>query len=317
MLIIGRSPLVVVTALCLAESAYGQLSISWTKPQLQEIARREKQVSSATVLDRKWFHVSSKDYEAYSEVDPRFTAELSLFMDLFHEQFRAVIKEPLRVKKRPQVFIYATQEGFKERLKSSARGWYRYRFGPDGEFTEHALFSYIEKPEEKKFLNFYHPILLHEGTHQVLQEVVGARDIPPWFGEGLATYFQLWDLRVAFDLNQKRRPLRLINSGDFYQSWKDRGFPSLAELQGLTSSEWDADDMGPIAKRHYSAGESLFIFLMASEAGLKEVMTCLRQLVEGRTPEIGSRSRDAERIEKEWRTLVEKRLAPLARANAR
>ncbi len=135
-------------------------------------------------------------------------------------------------------------------------------------------------------------------------------------GEGLATYFQLWDLRVAFDLNQKRRPLRLINSGDFHQSWKDWGFPPLAELQGLTSSEWDPDDMGPIAKRHYSAVESLFIHLMASEAGRKEMTACLRDLVEGRTPEIGSRPGDADRIEKEWRTQVEKRLVPLARASS-
>ncbi len=120
---IWKSAPAVAMLLSPAASADGQLSISWTKPHLQEIARREKGASTATLLDRRWFHVSSRAYEAYSEVDARFTAELSLFMDLFHEQFRAVIKEPLRVKKRPEVFIYATQEAFKERLKSSARGW--------------------------------------------------------------------------------------------------------------------------------------------------------------------------------------------------
>src|SRR5439155_6630670 len=43
-------------------------------------------------------------------------------------------------------------------------------------------------------------ILAHEGLHQYLENTRG-RNIPPWLNEGLACYFE------SFDLDQNQRPI--------------------------------------------------------------------------------------------------------------
>jgi len=84
-------------------------------------------------------------------------------MDIFREQFRGIFQRRVAIHRRPEVYVYSSQAGFKEKMNSSARGKYSYHY-EGGYFTEHSLFTYVEGKNDTRFLNFYHPILLHEGT---------------------------------------------------------------------------------------------------------------------------------------------------------
>lgn len=294
-------------------ACHGQ-GFSWTKPQEREIALREKRVAKRLKLNGEWHHLASIDYEVYTQVDARFTAELSQFMDLFRAQFRSVFKGEVKVRRRPEVFVFSSQEGYQAQVKSSGRGWYRYRFDGQGRFTEHTLYTYVKDGSERKFRQFYHPILMHEGTHQILQELAGRNGIPHWFNEGLATYFQLWDLRLSSAENRKRRPGRLINAGDFLASHESEAMPGLRKL--LAIEKWSPDDFGPETRANYSAAESLLLYLMNSDETFKLVNKLYAEVLAGRDPAGIMGETELERLESGWRGFIEKRLLPLARARS-
>jgi hypothetical protein len=149
---------VLALALVLLLPALGLLAkdagFAWGPAEEKEIAKREKKADSVHALDLDWTHVPGRTYEVHSEVDARFTAELSVFLDTFHDAFEKIWKSPVLVAKRPEVFVYSSQERFEARLKSKARGWYRCRWEGDGSFSEHALYSYAASAAEKDFTHF-------------------------------------------------------------------------------------------------------------------------------------------------------------------
>ena len=275
---------------------------AWDQKAETEISRREKAVGKVDRIEEHWFHVTTARYEVYSQVDARFTAELSLFMDLLRERFGAVIKGSDKADRKADVFVYDSQAKFKARVKSSARGYYRYTYDGNGKFTEHALYSYVAREEERTFTKFWTPILLHEGTHQILRERVGCRPrIPKWFDEGLANYFELWDLRRTPAQNLEARSGRVVNSDTFKTSFEKDTFIDLDALLSLDDKAWDADDFGPVTKGHYASAETLFVTLMADPGTRKLVGNMYDAVFAGTDPADALDARTRKKLKASWR----------------
>ncbi len=263
----------IALALVLACGVARADEIGWSREQKKELAKREKAARTKTALD------------VYAQVDPVFAAELSMFMDLLYEQFQQLFPGTNLVGKRPEVYVFAAEQDFKTKLNSGGRGFYRYRFEADGKFSEHALYTFVEKPEEKSFARFYHPILMHEGTHQVLRERFGKTEIPPAFNKGLATFFQLWKLGRPAGENVEGRADAVINREEFVAYWERGQRKSIRDLLSIkTLAEWDPDSWGPRTKAHYAAVEGWFLFLMSSSSGRKTVKAWWDEIAAGRDP---------------------------------
>jgi hypothetical protein len=293
---------VLLVAVLLLNVAHAE-DFAWDQKAQKEIARREKLADRVDKIEEHWFHVTTAHYEVYSQVDARFTAELSLFMDLLRERFDAILKGTSQTDRKAEVFVYDSEAKYKDRLKSSGRGLYKYNFDGGGKFTEHALYSYIAKDEEKTFTKFWTPILLHEGTHQILRERVGTTRIPKWFNEGLANYFMLWDLTKTPAQNLEARPKRVVNPEFFKTSFESNTFLGLDELLALDDNTWASDDFGPVTKGQYASAETLLVTLMADGGTRKIVAKMYEGVLAGTDPAEALDAKTKRKLKASWREI--------------
>ena len=236
----------------------------WSKKELKRIASIEKSVKS----EAGWFEVETKHWLIRTQVDRRFTAELAQFMDHFDQEFSDLLRgihKGRKVKQKPTVVIYADHARYNREFPGGSRGYYRWSH-QGRKWSEFHLYSYIQNQEERKFSSFYHPILIHEGAHILFRTYLGQGGAPLWFDEGMATYFQFWDLRDSPKKNLSSRYSRSIYRQDLRNAY-EAGPPTLRTLFDVTT--WNPDNMGPQARRNYALAESLVDFMMSSKTGRK------------------------------------------------
>jgi len=278
---------------------------TWDAKAEKELAKREKKVDKVQRLGATWFHLETETFEIHADVDARFTAECSLFMDTFRERFAKTFQGESRVDRKASVFVFGSQEKYKAEVKSSGRGLYKYHFDAQGKFTEHALYTYVEGTKDSSFTKFYTPILLHEGTHMLIRERVGARlSVPRWFDEGLATYMQLWDLTKSAAQNLQDRPKKVVNAEYFKTSFEKNTFPELEALLAIQAKEWASDDFGPITKGQYAAVESLFVYLMSDANERKKVSRMYEAVVAGNDPADILDAKERKKLSSSWRDFA-------------
>lgn len=254
----------------------------WSKPQRKLVADLEQTVAH----EGERFTLEGAHWRVETEVSARFTAELTLFMDLFHEAFHKLLEElepTAVVERKPTVVVFATKERYAREFSDGSRGHYRYHWDEHGTWDELHLYTFIEKPEEREFAQFYQPILLHEGTHVLLRCVLGQNDCPVWFDEGVATYFQFWDLRLNVSQNLKTRYARSFYRGRLKEAYA-RELPDLPPLLAVESKAWNPDSMGPIAERHYALAESVIDALLGEPKGRPVFKALFDRLKQGETP---------------------------------
>lgn len=246
----------------------------WSKRDLAQIAKLEKSAKK-----RGGRHVvETEGWLVETDVSRRFTAELALFMDKFAASFDVLIKGlhvGKKVSRKPTVIVFDDKNVYAEKFPGGSRGYYRYHFNSE-EFDELHLYSYIDNDKERDFKFFYHRILIHEGTHLLLRTYIGKPVIPKWFDEGIATYFQFWNLAASPKKNMKSRYSR-SHFRDVLKKECQKTPPSLREL--LTITTWNPDDMGPIANRNYAMAENFVDMLLSSREGQRVFKRTFRRLI--------------------------------------
>ncbi len=243
----------------------------WSKRDLKEIAAIERTVTA----EGQGHRVETAKWIVVTEVSPRFTAELALFMGRFESAFAGLMKgihDGKKVERKPTVFIYASEEAYKKKFPGGSRGYYQYQ----NDWSELHVYSFIDEEKERDFKFFYYPILIHEGTHLLTRTYLGQVPNPQWFDEGVATYFQFWNLSAPGKTNLKSRYSR-----SFYRAVLKEAYlkepPSLNTL--FTVKVWNPDDMGPQAKGHYALAESFIDFMLSSKGGRKVFQRTFQRLL--------------------------------------
>ncbi len=147
-----------------------------------------------------------------------------------------------------------------------------------GQYTVFTLFTCVERPAEMQFEAFYHPILVHEGTHLYLQQYLGRNSLPDLLNEGISTYFQGGGLPMANGGEQPprrsafaKRALGLLVPGKL---------PKLSEL--CDYDDLNVDRFGPQACLNYFCAEMMIEYLLSSEAGRRHLSTWFDQACDGR-----------------------------------
>lgn len=265
-------PLLCLSLLLLSLSAHaGQPTWVWNSPEMARI----KQLSTLVKAEGGFYIVDTGVWNVRTDISAMFAIELTCFLELFEKQFLEVtqIKRDPQVKARLSAKVFAKEADYRALFNDGSRGYFRWKYENTDNFTEFTLYSFAEKPEEREFKAFYHPILLHEGTHMMLQRFAGTNKLPVFLNEGLATYFQFWNLRKNLGENLLQRK----NSSFFRKLILERVrsdktyAPDLAALFKMADKDWNTDKMGPLAKFNYAQGEA-FIEALATDPAMRGIL---------------------------------------------
>lgn len=292
----------------------GDAGWKWRPSEEAEIARREKKADTVTAIGSTWFHVSGKSYEVHTAVSPRFTAEVSEHLDVFREHVEHIFSSPILADRRPVAYVYEDHATFLGKATAmkipGARAFFDSRHEKGNHFTELALYAFVNGDRERDFAQFPRSVLQHELTHGILQEHVGGRFIPEWFNEGLACYFELWDIRHGVDENLRRR-LEHHSHCQHLADYLDKGLiPSLPGLMALSSVKAFVVPaaMGPQTYAHYAASEALFLFLMKDAAGRTIVTKLYEEVLAGRDPAKIFERDSMNKLDAEWHSFMTKKM---------
>lgn len=277
---------------------------AWNKKQRKQIAAMEKQVTAGPEFA---FTLEGEHWKVETGVSARFTAELTLFMDLFHGSFNDLMSgldaQPI-VKQKPTVQVLGSQADYEAKHTKSSRGYYSYKWDANGVWTTFHLYTFIKHPKEREFSRFYHPILLHEGTHVLMRGLLGKAANPKWFDEGVATYFQFWDLNKSVKANRKTRYSRSLYLKHLSGAVRKDGLPKLQKVLDLGPLGWNPDNMGPIADKHYAFGESLIDCMLTSKKGAEFFVQTFERLRSAEKPTLSPD--EVQRFEKVWHKHLRK-----------
>ena len=238
---------------------------NWTLPEITQIKANELRVRK----EESFFVLASEHWVVKTEISARFTSELATFLELFWNNFQAIMcfNAAPQVKLKPTVVVFAKIDDYKIIYDDGTRGHCKYQWDTQGNWKYFHLYSFVKNDKERDFTLFYHPILLHEGTHILLRQYLGKSHLPIFIDEGLASFFQAWDLRSSMfgEENLKKRYARSFYP-PYLKEFADgaKEIPKIADLCEISDKNWNPDKMGPIALRNYALAECFIDLLVVN-----------------------------------------------------
>ena len=245
----------------------------FTKAELPRVAALEKRVAK----DGGFHVVECANWIVKSSISPRFTAELAVYMDEFVRVFLQVVPGVTRVPKKPTIIVYSNRNDY------VAAGNHPASAGMTRPGTAGVTFHTFARSEKDfEFAAFDKPVLLHEGTHTLLHMYFN-RNLPTWFDEGMASYFEWWDLRADMKTNVKTRNGRSYRFAMIQQAVNDgnKNLAGLDRLISISNRDWAAELGGPRGHLNYAAAETFIDYLMSSEQGRKGFLQIYQSLLNG------------------------------------
>ncbi|MCX7934215.1 MAG: hypothetical protein N3A66_03035 [Planctomycetota bacterium] len=278
----------------------------WEKDELKKIAEMEKKVA----FKDGYFVYETDNFIVKTELGERFTAEAALFMEIFHAVFLEVFnfKTGSEVDIKPTLVIFKSAERYAQVGIGGSRGVFTWRQA--GEKVEFALYTYMKEDRLCNFSNCYHPVIQHEGTHCLVQKLVGTKPVPAWLTEGMATFYEYWDYRSKAspsgnkpkDAEARKKRLTLSERKHYLRDGvRESGgqYPTLKYLLSLnTLRQWDVDGMGPRTGLHYAMAESFADFLISDKKGRDYLRLIFERLVKGEKELL--QDKEIEELEPRW-----------------
>ncbi|MHC4777075.1 MAG: hypothetical protein ACYTFG_00710, partial [Planctomycetota bacterium] len=255
------------------------------------------------------FRLETEHWVVETQISKRFTCETALFMEYFHKTFMDAFAFSLKVRipDKPKVVVLKGVAEYRKRFSDGSEGNYILKFDEDGSCLEYEMVVFARDDYEKEFIRFYRPSLLHEGAHLLFFKFFGKAKCPIWFTEGVATYFQFWDLKARkFEnvIGSAKRSGYLLHFLKAMRAEKeDRDH--IDYLLSLENRDWNPDKMGPKAKYDYGLAQSFVDMLFQSHDGTALMKKLLVHLIDGE--EVGEILSVAERDELKslWKEHVE------------
>lgn len=287
------------------ESATALTPWVWSEKELREIGKREKKARERAGA----FEIREGGWIVRAEVDERFAAELSLFMEQFSGAFEEVFPFRATASVEPTVMVYDTRDEFVRRFPHGERGYFHYAWSGK-KFSEFHLYTYVDHPMQRDFARFPYPSLQHEGAHALLRRIYGQNLIPAWYDEAVGAWFQAYDLKKT--LEENREFSRYTRSEYFWPLRRELGKygeqpPPLSRLTDLRRETWNTDGFGETTKRNYGLAETLGDYLLSHPRGKKPFAKLHEGVRKGRGYE-SLDEKDLERLEAPWQEHVQELL---------
>ncbi len=151
-------------------------------------------IFSATKAGKpNWVNVRSKNFFLVGDANEKDIKKVATRLEQFREVFRQLFsKIKLESPVQTNVVVFNNKKSYEPFLPRQANGkadkWIAGYFQP-GEDVNYITLS-TEGESDETFR-----VIFHEYTHFILDTNYGRADVPPWFNEGLAEYYETFAIR--------------------------------------------------------------------------------------------------------------------------
>lgn len=268
---------------------------AWSAAQRAGIAAN---ADSAERVAAAW-QVRTAHYRVRVESGALLAAEVAAYLELARAAVLDELDVDLREHEVCEVVVHASRARYRAAFAGAdSRGRFDWSYAAPDAAPTYLLATY--QAGSSRGLAELVPILTHELTHHVLQAAAGRRQIPWLVQEGVATYFQTWDMFRDAAWNRANR--RNEFQRELCRACADDALPTLPALAAL--EVWDADRFGPVTHTRYGCAESLIGHLLADAARRPFAGRLLRAALDGDDVRALLASDEGRRVEAVWRALV-------------
>ena len=246
----------------------------------------EKELAHVRALVKKeangLYAVKYAAYTVKTDIDRQFTAEAAVYMRKFQAAFRSFFKPKPKLKVRPTIYIFKDRATYRSEMM--ARGLARLVNSGgvyQGSKKVSQLFCFNTKPG-KGFGAMRKDVMRHEGAHQLLSYILGRHDIPIWFTEGVATFFEGWNVEKPRKWNIEQLKKTSTRFDTIKKTFGTEAFKDLGYLLRLNHRTWLPDGGGPIVYQHYAEAQSFMTFLLVCSKGREFFSRIFRAVARGK-----------------------------------
>jgi len=269
-----------------------------------ELARIRRKVKKSGLF----YTVTYKNYVIKTDIDEQFAAEAAVYMNRFYDAFRSFFKPKPKVSTVPAVYFFKNRETYKTYVKKfdsdkllNAGGFYRSRRGKS------ELFCWHNRPGTG-FRGFPKQVVRHEGAHQLLNYILGTRRIPIWYNEGVATFFEGWNVEKPREWNLANLENTNTRFAVIRRTFGTKEFLDLHYLVKLNSKTWVPDDFGKKTLLHYAEVQSFMTFLLVSKDGRKFFTVIFKAVAQGKDPSKMLSRKVLDSAQRAWYKNIEERI---------
>lgn len=298
----ARTLLVVILCVFSAQSAW------CATPEAKELAYVKARVRKA---GDGFYTVRYAKYTVKTDTDRQFAAEAAIYLRKFQVAFRSFFKPKPKLKVRPTVYIFKDrptyQKGMTERglqklvNASGAYSWAR---------KLSQLYCFNDKPGES-FAKMRKDTLRHEGAHQLLSYILGRHDIPIWFTEGVATFFEAWNVEKPRKWNIEQLKKGHTRFAMIKDTFDTKAFKDLHYLVSLDHERWMPEGGAkPLVLQHYAEVQSFMTFLLISPKGRDFFARIFRAVARGKNVSRMMTPKAIDGAQNAWYKDIRDRISP-------
>jgi hypothetical protein len=260
-----------------------------------------------------YLHYKGKNCHIRTTVSPEAARDIGKFIDVYLELFRKIFTARFIINAPLTTVVFAHKSEFDAYYESVYRT--REKWTRSALYCPHKKETWIVLVDGGAKKVFPLETAKHELTHHMLHFFTGQAELPPWFNEGSACFFQYWDIASTMEENIAKN-LAMARQGDFgyfpavilEAFGSDRFIPP----SRLIAMDYDAFHLkdSTLERLHYSESWALVNFLTTTKTGQKffnQVVTSLRA---GKKLEQVLAKETLASLEDAWYRDIEKRIVP-------
>lgn len=140
----------------------------------------------------KWSKVQTKNFELIGNADENDIKNVAVKLEQFHQSFRQILSNINFISLPPvKVIVFKDENSFNTFKPINAAGnridWIKGYF-QRSEDANYIVLS-IKSREDETFQTIF-----HEYVHYLINNNIGLTNVPPWFNEGLAEYYEVFQI---------------------------------------------------------------------------------------------------------------------------
>ncbi len=266
----------------------------------------------ATVCAKdEWLRVQSKNFQLYGNASEKEIRGVATKLEQFREAFRQLFPRVKYSSAIPtNVIVFKSDKAFKEYKPVDARG--KTNNWVAGYFQSGEDVNYIALSTEGEKADTYQTIF-HEYVHFLVNNDMGRSNIPAWFNEGLAEYYEQFTIE-----NDDKVTLGALDQNNlaYLRDNKLIPFDTFFNIDNYSLHQQGSDGVGIF----YAQAWALMHYFMQSNNGARnpQMGKFLNLLLSGKEPKTAFNEAfqmDYATMEKEFRKYVEQRTFHIQIAN--
>jgi hypothetical protein len=241
---------------------------------------RVRELEARVTREGEFFCVEGRTWTAKTDISAHFAAELIEYAERFERYFSRMFPRSEYFTRKVLITVYSSREKYLKHHRSTMfRGEAKVRKKKGGRWVVPEIATHVDGPHQNTFAQFPKGRLNHELIHAITINSFEKKP-SPWFTEGLAGYFETWDLHSDLQTNRERHVRNSFFIGKMKKFLRENPQEEgwLKAVMGMKESQFQADRTG----KNYSVASSFISYLMSSPQGRETFARLLKDAREGK-----------------------------------